>query len=242
MTGTSHQPGTARDTHIAFHAVAHAFNSKPINHGQLYADARDSPHELRVWAAALFRNPAWRVGHVTIEGQQLHCVHGTWMPTGKHYTFERVDRDTPVELTTADRRKICYRTTSTGNPTMVHERRSDGSCLCGVHQSRYPTHVPAIDNDAVVAALDAYARQDWASPADTPAAQQAYQRARAALTIPEQVELDHLVCAYLCASSRPTPEIDAEQAPGERLTADVPIAQPVETTSPAVMTLAGPHR
>lgn len=194
---------------ISFKATAFGVTGAAINNGQLYGNCDHSPVELQVWAATLFRSTSYRVAYVEIIGREMQFRGNGWHSTGKHYSHHRAERDLPLPLSPADQDMRCYHADGGDDadaPEVMHQRRSDGSCQCGAHTSRFPVAAPTVDDTKVAAALQRYAEvhaigdveiAHTVSDDDLETAIAAYRRQRGLLTIPEQAELSKRILDYL---------------------------------------------
>lgn len=131
--------GTIKESYCA--TPCH-LSGKPINNGMSYANF-DTVEAAREWAKKLFRaNPETSfygtVGYVEIDGGTHRLGIEAWERCAGKSVYERVIRDTPVELTKDDLSMTCYPSTVMDYYEIVHQIRSDGSCSCGENKSRFP--------------------------------------------------------------------------------------------------------
>lgn len=126
-----------RTVRMFYKATVCALNGRHINHGWCYADfsTMDSAEE---WARKLFREYNG-IGSVQVYGCEMEFLGDGWHTKYPLRSESKViGRDVPVALSTADLAMRCYDTTIMDYYEWVHPLRSDGSCQCGHHRSRYP--------------------------------------------------------------------------------------------------------
>ncbi|QYN17556.1 hypothetical protein [Amycolatopsis sp. DSM 110486] len=128
------------DTTVSYKMTAYAPNDRVMADGQAWANAdtvEGARETANRWLAKGYMGRP--VAYVEISGGEYVFKGSGWAMTHnrEHNFFERIERTTPLPFTAADRARTCYDTMVFDVFETVHERRSDGSCRCGKHASRF---------------------------------------------------------------------------------------------------------
>lgn len=110
---------------------------RSINHGWAYANAH-TVESAREWANGVVNGTVAGevVASVEIYGEEREFLGDAWhLVKGGYRSHETVKRTAPIEFDAFGRAKTCEWNSALED--ILHETRGDGSCKCGLHQSRF---------------------------------------------------------------------------------------------------------